>query len=99
MPKEWLLLKLQLALVASISESLSKSGDILVAVSLALLVVLLRVVSSNQDGLSGLDSGGSSLVALHVSSVLVLIEGSNDIFDAVDSDSGLGSDLSLGLED
>jgi hypothetical protein len=96
---EWLLLKIQLGLVAGISESLGESCDVLVAVTLVLLWVLLLVVGADQDSLGSLDDGGSSFFTLHVGGVLILIEGSHDIFDAVESDASLGGDLSLALED
>ena len=85
-------------LVSCISETFSKLGNIVEAVTRGLFLVLLGVVRSDQDALVGLDGAGTSVVALQVSSSLVIIIGSCDILDTVDSNSSWRLDLSTGGE-
>ena len=59
----------------------------------------LGIVGTNEDALGGLDSAGTSVVALEVGSLLVFVESGQDILDSVESNAGLVSDDALGLED
>lgn len=85
-------------LVTSIFETLGELGNVVVAVSSALSLVSLGIVSTDEDALGSLDSAGTSVFTLQVSGLFVFIEGNDDILDAIDSNAGLAGDLSLGFE-